>query len=106
MISIVSWLWSVATLVVLKIGRQLVLCGRDLVVLGLGQHAQLPQLFVQFLHIGRNAGLDRAEVMIVQLLTLGGFCAEERAAGVDQIAALFIKRICQSGNTPAPGRRW
>ena len=70
--------------------RQLVLCGCDLVVLGLGQHAQLPQFFVQFLHISRHAGLDRAEVMIVQLLTLGRLCAEERAAGVDQIATLFI----------------
>ena len=33
-------------------GRQLVLGGRHLVVLGFGEHAQLPQLFVQILHKG------------------------------------------------------
>ena len=56
MISMVSWLWSVATLVVVKIGRQLVLRGRDLVVLGFGEDAELPELVVQVLHIGLPPG--------------------------------------------------
>ena len=56
--------------------RQLVLRGGDLVMLGLGQNAQLPQLVVQLVHKGRNAGLDGAEIMIVQLLPLGRLRAE------------------------------
>ena len=66
-------------------GSQLMLGWGHLVVLGLGQDTQLPQLVVQLLHVGCHPGLDGAEVMIVQLLTLGGLGAEEGAAGVDQV---------------------
>ena len=71
-------------------GGQLMLGGRHLVVLRLGQDAQLPKLLVQLLHIGGHAGLDGAEVVVVQLLPLGGPCAEQRPAGVDQVAALVV----------------
>ena len=40
-----------------KDGRELVLRGRGLVVLGLGQDAQLPQLVVQLLHERLDARL-------------------------------------------------
>ena len=69
------------------------LCGRHLVVLGLGQNAQLPELLVQLLHKGRNAGLDSAEIMVVQLLSLGRLGAEQRAAGKNQILALVIQLL-------------
>ena len=80
MTSMVSWLWSVAMFAVVKIGRKLMLRGGDLVVLGLGKHAELPQLLVQIGHELRDARLDRAEVMVVHLLSLRRHCAEERAA--------------------------
>ena len=61
-------------------GRQLMLGRGHLVVLGLGQNAQLPELLVQVRHILRHTGLDNAEIMVVHLLTLGGLGAEQRAA--------------------------
>ena len=69
---------------------KLVLPGSDLVVLCLGHNPQLPQLGVQFGHKGRHTRLDRAEVVVVQLLSLRRQSAEKRAAGIAQIAALFI----------------
>ena len=66
----------------------LVLAGGDLVVLGLGVDAELPELFVQVLHIGRHARANGAIIMIVQLLPLGGLCAEERPAAHAKVLAL------------------
>ena len=71
-------------------GRKLVLSGSHLVVLGLRQDTQLPQLLVQVSHVGGDSGLDNAKVMIIHLLTLGGLCAEQGAPGVDQILALVV----------------
>ena len=67
---------------------QLVLRGGDLVVLGLGQDAQLPQLLVQIVHELGHARLQRAEVVILQLLALGRARAEQRPAGEDQVGPL------------------
>ena len=66
-------------------GGQLMLGGGHLVVLGLGEDAQLPQLFVQVLHVCLDPGLDGAEIVVVQLLALGRLRAEQGAASVDQI---------------------
>ena len=71
-------------------GRELVLGGGGLVVLGLGKDAQLPQFLVQLGHEGLHTGLDRAEVVVVQLLSLGRLRAEEGAAGVDQVGAAVV----------------
>ena len=73
--------------------RQFMLRGRNLVVLGLGQHADLPKLLIQLLHERGDAGLDATEIMVVQLLPLRRLCAEERAPGVDQIPALVINAL-------------
>ena len=70
--------------------RELVLAGRDLVVLGLGIDAELPELLVQLLHEGLDPGLDRAEVVVLQLLALGRLRAEEGPPGVDQVTALEV----------------
>ena len=67
------------------------LTGGDLVVLGLGEHAELPQLLVQFLHKGRHARADDAEVVVVQLLALGRLAAEEGAAAQPQILTLEVQ---------------
>ena len=69
-------------------GRQLVLGGSHLVVLRLGQNAQLPQLLVQILHERADALPDDAEILIVQLLPLGRGRAEQGAAAEDQILPL------------------
>ena len=70
-------------------GRELVLRGGDLVVLGLGEHAEFPQLLVEIGHELRDARLDRAEVMVVHLLSLRRHCAEERAPAEHKILALI-----------------
>ena len=74
-------------------GGKLVLGGSHLIVFRLGEDAQLPQLGVQLLHKGGDAGLDGAEVVVVQLLPLGGLGTEQRPAGVDQIPALLVQRL-------------
>ena len=71
-------------------GSQFVLGRRHFVMLCLGQNAQLPELFVQVFHKGRDAGLDHAEIVIIQLLALGRPGAEQGPAGEAQIGALFI----------------
>ena len=68
----------------------LVLGRGHLVVLRLRQDAQLPELLVQILHVGLYPRLDRAEVVVLQLLALRGLRAEEGAPGEDQILALEI----------------
>ena len=66
-------------------GGHLVLAGGDLVVLGLGEHAEL---FIELFHVGGHAGTERAEVVVVQLLTFRGLCAEQGAAAQAQVHAL------------------
>ena len=69
-------------------GGHLMLTGGHLVVLGLGQDPQLPQLPVQVLHVGGHPGPDGAEVVVLQLLALGGGGAEQSAAAQAQVHAL------------------
>ena len=73
-----------------KHGRELVLRGRDLVVLGLGIDTELPELLIEILHECRNARLDAAEVVVIELLSLRRLCTKERAPGIDQILAAVI----------------
>ena len=76
-----------------KKGRQLMLGGRYLVVLGLCHYAQLPQLLVQLLHIGADTGLDGTEVMVVQLLPLGRHRTEEGSSRIAQVTAPLIQLL-------------
>ena len=69
---------------------QLVLGGSHLVVLRFSQNAQLPKLLIQVGHVGLYPGLDRAEIVVVQLLALGGLGPEQGPAGVNEIAALIV----------------
>ena len=71
-------------------GGHLMLGGGHLVVLGGGGDAQLPQLLIQVGHEGAHPVPDDAEVLVLQLLPLGGGCAEEGAPGVDEVPALQI----------------
>ena len=74
-------------------GGHFVLGGGNLVVLGLGQNAQFPQLVIQLLHKGGHSGLDGAEVVVIQLLPLGGLGAVQGPAGEDQVFALVEGRF-------------
>ena len=69
---------------------QFVLAGGDLVMLGLGIDAELPELLVQLFHEGLDPRLDGAEIVIVQLLAFRRHGAEERAAGINQVPALEV----------------
>ena len=62
-------------------------------MLGFRENTELPQLVVEILHIREDARLDRTEVVIVELLTLGRTSAEERAACIDQILALCVQLL-------------
>ena len=72
-------------------GGQLVLGRSHFVVLRLGQNPQLPQLLIQILHKLCHPGLDGAKVVVVQLLALGSFGAEQRSAAEPQVRALLIE---------------
>ena len=72
-------------------GRQFMLTGGGLVMLCLRQNAQPPKLLIQVLHKVGNPGTDRAEIVIVQLLTLGRQCTEEGAAGKPKVRPLSIQ---------------
>ena len=74
--------------------RQLMLGGSHLVVLGLGHHAELPQLLVQVFHIRRDSRLDRPEVVIVHLLAFGRSRAEQGPAAEPQVGTGVVHLLC------------
>ena len=74
-------------------GRKLVLPGRYLFMLGFCKHAQLPQFPVQLRHERLHAGIERAVIMVVQLLALGALRAEKRPAAEHKVPALCPKRL-------------
>ena len=59
-------------------------------MLRFSQNAQLPKLLIQVGHVGLYPGLDRAEIVVIQLLALGGLGSEQGPAGVNEIAALIV----------------
>ena len=64
--------------------------GRGLVVLGLCEHAELPQLLVELGHERLDSRLYRAEIVVVKLLTLECAGAVERSAGKDKIGTSIV----------------
>ncbi len=71
-------------------GRQLVLGGGDLIVLGLRGDAKLPKGAVKLPHEGADPRAERAEIVILQLLPFDRGGAEEGPAAVVEIAARLI----------------
>ena len=69
---------------------QLMLRRSHLIVLGLGCHAQLPQLLVDLLHESCDTLTDVSEVMVIQLLSLGRHGSEQGPASVNQVFSLQI----------------
>ena len=64
-----------------------ILPGGDLVVAGLDRHAEFVELLFDISHECKDAIRNRAKVMVVQLMTLGRCCAEERSAAHQEIRA-------------------
>jgi hypothetical protein len=91
MISIVSWLWSQPLLVSLKSGASSCCEGATSLCFRLREDAELPELLVEVGHILGHARMERAEVVVVELLSLGRPGSEERAARVAQVLALFVE---------------
>ena len=60
--------------------RDLELSGRDFVVAGLGRDAEFEEFAVDLIHEGHDAIRNEAEVVVLELLTLGRGRAEERAS--------------------------
>ena len=73
--------------------RKLVLRRCNLVVLCLGEDTELPQLFVEVLHVLRDSWLDCSEVVIIKLLTLWRLGSEESSSGKDEVFSLLIKLL-------------
>ena len=70
--------------------RKLMLCGCDLVVLGLCENSELPELLVKISHVFGNSRLDSAEIMVVKLLTLRRLCTEKRSAAELEVGTLLV----------------
>ena len=73
---------------------KLMLRRRHLIVFGLGKDAQLPKLFVDIIHEGGDARLYRAEIVVVEFLAFGRFCAEKSASGINKILTLIKHFLC------------
>ena len=56
---------------------QLVLCRCNFVMLCLSKNTELPEFFVEILHVSGYSRLDGTEVMIFELLALRCFCSEK-----------------------------
>ena len=73
-------------------GCKLVLARCGFVMLGFGKNTEFPKFFVKFLHKRGNAGLDSAEVVVLEFLTLGRLCAEKGSAADNKVLA-FVKQF-------------
>ena len=91
---------------VLEDRRDLELVGRDLVVARLDRHAELGQLQLDLEHVREHALGDRSEVVVIELVALRRFGAEQRAAGREQVGAFEeVLLVDQEVLLLAAGRR-
>ena len=65
--------------------RELELVRRDLIVLGLGRDADLPEFLVHLDHEGRDTLGDLSEIVILELLSLGRKGAEHGPSGQHEV---------------------
>ena len=71
-------------------GREFMLSGSDFVVFGFSEHTQFPKLFVEICHILFHSWLDDPEIVVVEFLTLGSFCAEKSATRINKVSSLIV----------------
>ena len=69
---------------------ELVLAGRDLIMLGLYRYPQLPQLQVEIMHISGDPWLDGSEIVILHFLPLGRKSSKQCPSRKDQVLSLFV----------------
>ena len=69
-------------------GSHFVLCGSRLIMLGLGSHAQFPQLNIHVMHKSADTLTDNTEIMVIHLLTLRCRGTEQGASGENNIFTL------------------
>ena len=62
-------------------------------MLGLREHADLPELGIKILHEGCDSWLQLSEVMILQLLAARRLVAKEGSSGQLQVFPLLIKSL-------------
>ena len=72
-------------------GRQFMLAGGHLVVLGLGHDAQFPEFLVELVHKRLDAGLDGAEIVVAEFLPFEGRGTEKGAAAHPQVRPFFVE---------------
>ena len=70
---------------------QLVLCRSNFVMLCLSKYTQLPEFFIEILHVSGYSRLDGSEVMIFELLALRCFCSEKCSSCINKIFSLIIE---------------
>ena len=88
-----SWLWSVAMLVVPKIGAISYWAGATSLCWVLDSNAQLPQLDIEVVHVIGDPVLDGAEILVFELLSLRGGGAEERPSGKHQVEPVEVELL-------------
>ena len=71
-------------------GCQLMLCGCDLVMLGLCKNTKLPQLLIEILHISSYTGLDNTKIMVIHLLSLGRLRTKESTSRIYKVLSFVI----------------
>lgn len=76
-----------------KQGRDFELAGSHFVVAGLGRDAQTVQFAVHFVHERQNALWNGSEVVIFELLSLGGLGSEQGTSGGEQIRAAIEESL-------------
>lgn len=64
---------------------------RNLVVLGLGGHAERPKLLIQLVHEFGHPQADPPAVVVIQLLSLWGLRTEQGPSTDFEVEPLFIK---------------
>ena len=60
-------------------------------MLCLSKYTQLPEFFIEILHVSGYSRLDGSEVMIFELLALRCFCSEKCSSCINKIFSLIIE---------------
>ena len=75
-------------------GGKLVLCRSYFVMLCFCKNPQLPEFFIQLIHIGGYSRLNYAKIMIIHLLPLWRLRAEKGTPCKTDILSLLIHFLC------------
>ena len=71
-------------------GRQFMLCGSYLIMLGFGRNPQFPEFNIQILHEGPNSLPNGAIIVIFQFLSFRSRCTKQGSSGKNQVISLLL----------------